>query len=203
MEKRFAKICSAIFHPLLIPTYSYIILLNLKTYFSLIIPEPAKWKIVIMIFIITFLIPLFFTFILFKWGMVKSFYMENREERTFPFIIATIFFFLAYYLLKNLQIAPVYYYFMTGATFLLIITILINLFWKISSHMIGIGAVLGAVSGLSFLLMIDLKLLIISIILISGLLAYSRLKLNAHSPAQVYTGFILGVTVMYGLILLK
>ena len=102
-------------------------------------------------------------------------------------------------MLSKLQIAPVFSYFMIGATLLLIITLVINLFWKISSHMVAMGAVMGAVTGISLLLAINLKLLIIMIILVSGLVAYSRLKLNAHFPVQVYAGFMLGVVVMAGL----
>ena len=199
METRIAKIISAVLHPLLIPTYSYIILLSLKTYFAMIIPFEARWKIVLLVFIITFMLPAIFTYLLYWRGVIKSLHMETREERTFPYLITAIFFYLAYYMLNKLQIAPVFSYFMIGATFLLIITLVINLFWKISSHMVAMGAVMGAVTGISLLLVINLKLLIMIIILVSGLVAYSRLKLNAHFPAQVYAGFVLGAVVMAGL----
>ena len=195
METRIAKIISAVFHPLLIPTYSYIILLSLKTYFAMIIPLEARWKIVLLVFIITFMLPALFSYLLYWRGVIKSLHMKTREERTFPYLITAIFFYLAYYMLSKLQIAPVFSYFMIGATLLLIITLVINLFWKISSHMVAMGAV----TGISLLLAINLKLLIIMIILVSGLVAYSRLKLNAHFPVQVYAGFMLGVVVMAGL----
>ncbi|MCK4288907.1 MAG: hypothetical protein KAW86_06865, partial [Bacteroidales bacterium] len=83
-----------------------------------------------------------------------------------------------------------------GATFLLIITLIINFFWKISIHMIGIGGMLGTLIGLSFLWMIDIPFLIILLILCSGITGFARLKLNAHNPAQVYTGFVIGTSFM-------
>ena len=33
------------------------------------------------------------------------------------------------------------------------------------------------------------------VMLMAGIVGYARLKLNAHTPAQVYSGFLLGVVV--------
>jgi len=128
--------------------------------------------------------------------------MESREERTLPYMVTTVFFYITYYFLKNLQISPVYSYFMAGATFLVIFVLVINLFWKISGHMISIGSVLGAIVGLSVLMQMNLNLIIIISILFAGLIAYSRLKLGAHTPTQVYAGYGLGILVMGGLFLM-
>jgi membrane-associated phospholipid phosphatase len=42
---------------------------------------------------------------------------------------------------------------------------------------------------------------LIIIIFVSGLVATARLKLNAHTPAQVYTGFLAGFIIELGLML--
>jgi membrane-associated phospholipid phosphatase len=39
----------------------------------------------------------------------------------------------------------------------------------------------------------DVKLFVIMAILIAGLTGSARIKLNAHTPAQVYTGFAAGL----------
>ncbi|MBE9480240.1 MAG: hypothetical protein IMY69_00935 [Bacteroidetes bacterium] len=122
--------------------------------------------------------------------------MKTKEERTLPYLMTIIFYYLASYLLKQLQISPIFYYFILGATFLIIITLIINFFWKISIHMIGIGGMLGTLIGLSFLWMIDIPFLIILLILCSGITGFARLKLNAHNPVQVYTGFVIGTSFM-------
>ncbi|MCK4407712.1 MAG: hypothetical protein KAV44_08555 [Bacteroidales bacterium] len=196
MEIKVSKILSVVFHPLLIPTYTLLIIFNLNVFFSMIIPQLAKWQILGMVFLITFLFPLFMMILFQRIGIIKSLYMKTKEERTLPYLMTIIFYYLASYLLKQLQISPIFYYFILGATFLIIITLIINFFWKISIHMIGIGGMLGTLIGLSFLWMIDIPFLIILLILCSGITGFARLKLNAHNPVQVYTGFVIGTSFM-------
>ncbi len=197
MESRAARIISALLHPLLIPTYIFILLLNLPVYFSIVLPVNAKLMIIGTVLITTGFIPAVFIFFMLKKGLVTSIYMNDREERTFPYVIAVIFFYLTYYLLKRLQLSPVYHYFMAGATFLVIMTLLINIFWKISSHMVAMGAATGMIIGLSLYLGVYFSLLIYAMILLSGLVGFARLRLDSHTQAQVYTGYALGlITVM-------
>ncbi|MCK4360166.1 MAG: hypothetical protein KAV70_00355, partial [Bacteroidales bacterium] len=169
MEIKVSKILSVVFHPLLIPTYTLLIIFNLNVFFSMIIPQAAKWQILGMIFLITFLFPLFMMILFQRIGIIKSLYMKTKEERTLPYLMTIIFYYLASYLLKQLQISPIFYYFILGATFLIIITLIINFFWKISIHMIGVGGMLGILMGLSFLFMIDIPFLIILLVLCSGI----------------------------------
>lgn len=202
METKIAKILSLVFFPLLIPTYTLLIIFNINVYFSMIIPQLAKLQILGMVFLITFIFPLFMMILFQRIGIIKSLYMKTKEERTLPYLMTIIFYYLASYLLKQLQISPIFYYFILGATFLIIITLIINFFWKISIHMIGIGGMLGTLMGLSFLWMIDIPFLIILLVLCSGITGFARLKLNAHNPAQVYSGFLLGTSFMLFLFLI-
>ncbi len=196
MEIKVSKTLSVVFHPLLIPTYTLLIIFNLNVFFSMIIPQAAKWQILGMIFLITFIFPLFMVILFQRIGIIKSLYMKTKEERTLPYLMTIIFYYLASYLLKQLQISPIFYYFILGSTFLIIITLIINFFWKISIHMIGIGGMFGTLMGLSFLFMIDIPFLIILLVLCSGITGFARLKLNAHNPAQIYSGFLLGTSFM-------
>ena len=202
METKLAKVISYIFHPLLIPTYALIIMFNLHAYFSLLIPQIAKWKIIGMVFIITCILPLIFIFLLIKNKAIKSIYMNSREERTIPYIITSIFYFLAYYLFKQIQIAPLFYFFILGSTLLIILSMFVNFFWKISIHMIAIGGLLGTLIGLSFIFKVTIPFLILLVILCSGFTGFARLKLNSHNPPQVYIGFFTGVSIMLLLFLL-
>jgi membrane-associated phospholipid phosphatase len=43
---------------------------------------------------------------------------------------------------------------------------------------------------------------VIPCLLIAGLLGYARLKLEAHTPAQVYSGFAIGLISMFLLFVL-
>lgn len=196
MEEKIAKIISVVFHPMLIPSYTILILFNINNYISLLIPFSAKLLILGMVFITTFLFPILFIFIMKRKGIVKTLQMETREERIYPFAVTAIFYFLSYYMLKQLHISDIYYLFLLGATFLIIIALLITFYWKISAHMIGIGGMLGALIGISFRINVDFVFLIALIVLCSGIVGFARLKLNAHKPLQIYSGFLSGVIIM-------
>ncbi len=196
MEEKIAKIISVVFHPLLIPTFTTLILFNINSYISLLIPYGAKLLILGMIFITTFLFPLLFIFIMKRRGIIKTLQIETREERVYPFAITAIFYFISYNMVRQLQISEIYHLFLLGSTILIVITLLINFYSKISIHMIGIGGLLGFLIGLSLRINTDVTGLIFLVILIAGIIGFARLKLSAHKPIQIYTGFIFGVIIM-------
>ncbi|MDZ7742292.1 MAG: hypothetical protein U5Q03_11200 [Bacteroidota bacterium] len=202
MEKKIASIISHIFHPLLMPTYLMAVLLNLHTYFALVIPSEAKWRILLLIFAITFAFPLLLTYLMLRIRMIRSFEMRSREERVFPLITTVIFFYLAYYLIKEVNISPVYSYFSIGATLVAVIALILNFFWKISIHMLGQGAVFGTLLGISLTFFVNIPGLLFFSVVIAGITGYARLKLQAHKPLQVYAGFLGGAIIMLVLFLL-
>jgi hypothetical protein len=62
--------------------------------------------------------------------------------------------------------------------------------------MIGAGALTGALLGLSLDLSLDITGLIVSVILLAGLTGSARLKINSQ-PSEIYSGFLVGITVMF------
>jgi len=134
-------------------------------------------------------------------GWINSIYLETIEERKLPYLFTVIYYIVLYYFLKELQLPPILYLLFLGSTLATIMVLIINLRWKISAHMTGIGGVIGAIIGLSERLMIDLNNTMMVLFLIAGLVGSSRLYLNAHSPAQIFTGFFLGLSCFLFLIL--
>jgi membrane-associated phospholipid phosphatase len=90
---------------------------------------------------------------------------------------------------------------MLGATLLAVIASAITLWWKISLHMIGVGALTGAFAGLALLSPNSFTMLLILAILVSGLTGTSRLILSAHKPIEVYIGFLTGLALVLNLFL--
>jgi hypothetical protein len=203
MEKRIAQVLSVIFYPLFVPTYAFAILLTMPAYFSALMPPQAKWLVIGLVFSMTCIIPTLFIIIMIKSGIVTTTYLSKREDRTMPYIISITFFYLTFYVLKKLQISPVYYYFMIGATMLNIIVMAVNFFWKISSHMASVGALAGMVVGLSYFLGTNYFNLIALTVIMAGVTGFARLKLQAHTPAQVYSGFVLGFITIVALFFIK
>jgi membrane-associated phospholipid phosphatase len=203
MERRIAQVISVVYYPLFVPTYAFAILLTMPAYFSALMPAGAKWMVIGLVFLTTCLLPTLFIFAMIKTGMVTTTFLSKREDRTMPYIVSIIFFYLTYYILKKLQISPVYYYFVIGATLLNILVMGINFFWKISSHMASVGALAGMILGLSYFLGNFYFFFIAITLLSAGITGFARLKLQAHTPAQVYAGFLLGFFTILALFLYK
>jgi len=203
IEKKAAQLFSVIFHPLLIPTYFLTILLNTQSYISFYIPFISKIKLIAFIFTSTFLIPLMLIyFVIFKAnGLIQSLKMENRKERTYPFVLTALLFYMIYYFLKqnNIPVINILASFIWVSTLIIVVALLINLVWKISIHMLGIGGLIGVWFVLNSKLFLNLYILIPILLLCAGLTGYARLKLNAHKPSEVYVGFILGFSIMFSL----
>jgi membrane-associated phospholipid phosphatase len=155
-----------------------------------------------MIFITTAMFPLLFVMIMVKRKMITDIYMKKREDRIYPFAITALFFFLSYYLIRQLPLYDVFSLFLLGSTFLVFFSFLISFFWKISTHLMGIGGLLGGLSGIAIRLNLDFTAMIIFGLIVSGLLGFARLQLNAHKPFQVYAGFLLGFFVMVSIFFL-
>jgi len=64
---------------------------------------------------------------------------------------------------------------------------------KTSLHLLSLGIAVGFFLLLSTHYLISFLPVILILILISGLLASSRLYLKAHTPKEVYLGFLLGL----------
>lgn len=202
MQKKFSQIISIILHPLLIPSYFFVIVFSLKSYVSLLIPMQAKALILSLVFITTFLFPLLLILIMKRRGVINSLQMEQKEERVYPFIVTIVFYFLAYYTLKKVQISEVYHLFLIGSTIMVVFSLLINFISKISIHMVGIGGLAGALIGISIRVNLDIVVLISVFLLLAGIIGFARLSLAAHKPIQIYTGFLLGFLVMMGIYLI-
>jgi len=202
MEKTIARIISVVFHPLLVPTYALLLLLNLKTNMAFVLPASHSYMIVLLVFLTSFVAPSLIGFTLFRLGIIQSLQMETRKERILPLFTVAMFFYGTYYLLKQEPFYALFNLFMLGSTLLVIISIFVNYFTKISLHMMAQGGLTGAFTGFTITYDQHYFIWLYLMIFVAGLTGFSRLKLNAHTPRQVYSGFGLGVLVMLGLFLL-
>jgi len=200
MQKIIAKILSVIIHPLLMPALGVFIICNTVTYIS-ILPGDIIRSVFLIIFISTFILPVALIPFFIYFRLIRNEQMDERRQRLAPLIITVFLFYLAYYLLARLNIPQIIKVFMLSATITVALTFLVTTFWKISAHMTGVGGISGVLMAIALRNNIDLQNFLIISFLVSGFLAYARLKLNAHSPEQVYAGYGMGfvtmMTVMY------
>lgn len=201
MEKKVAQIISVILHPMFIITWAMLVMFNLNAYFVLIVPEQLRWTLILLVFGNTALLPFLLIWIMARKNLVSSLQLPFRQERTWPYLIFAVFYASTYFLMRNIGLPQLYYLFIAGGLATIVLATLINLFWKISIHMIGIGGLTGGFLILSYRSLINEPILIIVLILLSGLVGFARLQSNTHSPAQVYTGYVLGVMTVGGIFL--
>lgn len=194
METRLATILSYILHPLLIPSYSMLLLFKLPMLLSL--PDDAKLWLLGVVFAFTFLLPVAILLILFYLKIISSLEMEQSTQRTLPLMFTSACYLGLNYLMRDAGLPDYFLYILYGSLLTLLLGLIVNLFYKISLHMLGWGAATAAMIGISIRMNLDIPYLIIGTIFLSGLAGFARLKLNAHNPTQVYLGFVAGVALI-------
>lgn len=179
------------------PTYGALCIFYSENNISMFTSPGRKLIILFITFIFTFLLPTINALILLKMRRINSLEMETIKERIIPYTSTALYYFALFYLFYNANFPIIFQLLIVGAAISIVLTLLVTFRWKISAHAVGIGGVCGAVLGLVYRLQADMQLQFMIIILCSGIVGYARLKLNAHSPSQVYAGFILGFLVEF------
>jgi membrane-associated phospholipid phosphatase len=201
MEKRIAGILTYIAHPLLIPMVGLLVISNSGTYAADLDHRFTQF-IYLSVFIFTLMLPAGLIPLFFFSGLSKNINFSERRERLIPLYITLIFYLAAYFLIKKLPISLVYQRFIFAACLSILFVLAISYFWKISAHLVGWGGLVGLVLSLSLRFNTDLMLFLVLGILITGCIGFARLRLNAHNPLQVYTGFLVGFLTMLTIFIL-
>lgn len=192
---------SVLLHPLILPTPVIFLLFRMMAVRSMPTPEYVEYAVYSIVFTGTFLLPLLSILLLSKIGIIQDVEISKREERKLPYLITAISFTIAYYFIQKLYLPKAIYITVLGGCLAVLVTMIINLFWKISAHMISMGGVVGAFIGVSLRYALDGTWVILTAVLLSGLLGFSRLVNNDHTPNQVYTGFLIGLFIQLFLLL--
>ncbi len=184
-------------HPLLMATYMCLLLFFgiQNTVYDYLTPLRAKVWVSVIVFLFSFVFPVVNIFILVRLKRIPNLTLSNQKDRTFPLFITAMFYFGLFYLLMDQNIWNSIKLFVLGGAICILITTIINLKYKISAHMVGLGGVLGILISVSYLIKFNMTPYYIAVILIAGLVGCARLILNEHKPAQLYLGFFLGLII--------
>ncbi len=183
--EKFARIISTLFVP---PAFALIIF----TFFAFHLEQTTADKVILILVTLVFGFGLhIWLFVHFrKKGLIVDLDASIKEERTFPFLIATGFYISGLIFLIWLQINIISIAFWFCYISNTIIVVLINKYWKISIHAIGAS---GAAAAL-FIVLGPVSLPVFAVVLLVG---WSRIKLRCHTPMQVIAGIILGFCSTY------
>lgn len=188
-----AKLISSILHPIIMPFVGVLIIFNTDSYINYAIPQELKKAVIILIVTSTVILPLLISFLLVNRKIINSLEMETQRERIIPYSFAIAFYIFTLYMLKQAPIPPVIFNFILAATLSIIVAFVINLKWKVSAHMIGIGGLAGVLLCISVLQGIYVTPYLTLSLMAAGLIGSSRLILKAHTPSQIYVGFTIGM----------
>lgn len=193
MVRKLAFFLSVVFQPLLMPSLVFGVLFFGVPQASS-IPEAFKVRLFYLIVSSTLLIPMVLMIGL-RWsGLIKSLHFEEKNDRRTPFILVTLFYLLTtYFLMGKTELDPILWQGMGVITCSVALLTGVTFFWKMSAHMTGIGGLLAVLGVLGiYFPSLGLAYLLVAALILGGLVASARLYLDAHNPAEVYAGLLVG-----------
>lgn len=189
-----SQACSIVLYPMLMPLYGMLLFFTSTQTLLPLLPTAYIVIGIVGTMVLTLLIPIILLLYMWRKGYIDSLHMHDSKQRTTPYIYTLICYcFWAYFLHATLQLPIFMLLVAIGAIVALLIVTIINHWWKISAHLTGIGGLLGGICSFALNYSILPIYLIIIVLLLSLLLMYARLYLNAHTPLQVVCGFLLGL----------
>lgn len=193
--KTAARLITILFHPLIMPTIGLLIILNSGTYLSLLDPA-AKRAVLFVMALGTLLFPLMMIPVLYYRNLISSLQSASREERFLPYLIILILYVITFVYFLRLPLSKVIHAYVLSVSILLFLMMVVTLWFRICGHTAALGGIVGLIIALILLYETPLELFLAAAILIAGLVATSRLKLEVQRPVEVYTGFLLGFAVV-------
>jgi hypothetical protein len=197
LTETLAKIITIVFHPVLMPVYGMAIIFSAPTLLGY-LPFNIKKLLLLIILVNNILLPVSLMVFFMQRNIISSWSISERKERNIPLIVITVLYGTTSFIIFNFPIPVFLKSFIFGTALLSLIVTLVNFWWKISIHSVGAGALIGLVMALSLKMLTPLEWHLILTLIIAGLVLSSRLKLNHHSPVQVWAGLFTG---FFGLVI--
>lgn len=196
------RLFSWLFHPIILPALFAVLALSGNYYLNNMLRPEAVRIIMLVVLIFTLAIPaLIFVASRFL-GVIESLEMEVKQERIFAVTVIGISSWFCWRILSNYDL-PAYY-----TDFLLLIFtasafgLIISFFKKFSLHIFGWSVIIVSIAWYIFSWQCFSVLYLALAVALTGIVAWSRLKLNAHTPGEIYLGFGLGLLPVVVLVIL-
>jgi hypothetical protein len=189
--KRVLPLFSYILHPIFISMYATLFYLYCK---EDIFTNREKYYVLFQILIITVLVPILFFMLLRSTGHIKSVMVPETSQRQIPLLLQCFLYILL--VKRSIVIAryPELHFFFLGALFSTIIALILSLFKiKASLHMMAISGLTLFVIGLNIHLKMQNPYWTALLVLLTGVVASSRLEMEAHTNRELIIGVLTGV----------
>lgn len=189
--KKILPLFSYLLHPIFMPLLGtcYYLFAN-ENYFVV----EQKYLIIIQVAIIMLFIPICIYYLLKTLGKVDSVMLSNVSQRRIPLAIQALL--IGILIGKSITaetIPELHYFFLGGMASTLLALLFSFVPIKVSLHTMGISALTVFAIGLSMHSQTNALYYIAALLLANGIVAASRLEMNAHTGKELASGFVLGI----------
>jgi hypothetical protein len=187
---RAARIISWVFTPFSIPFLAMLALFL----FSHLRIMPIQYKVIVLtlIYCFTILMPTIMIYVFRKISGFNLLEIGERRKRYIPLLLTILSYLFCLIVMRRLNIP----WYMSGiilsCLISLIVSVIVNTFWKLSEHMIGIGEAIGGIISFGVLFGYNPLLPLCGLLFIGGILGSARIILGHHTLSEVLGGFFLG-----------
>ncbi len=192
--KYIAHLLSYVFHPLFIPTYFFLYLMQVLPFEFVGITE---WQLKMRLFSVAWLtafFPAFAVFLLWRLKLSDSIFLRTQKERIIPYVITMFFYWWMYYLSRNFTDQPIALkFFYLGIFVASAIGMTVNNFMKVSLHAMGIAGITTSIVLVSVFYPVTNALWVPLAILLTALVISARLVVSDHSKKELIVGLFIGV----------
>ncbi|MEE0997711.1 MAG: hypothetical protein U0L74_10155 [Paludibacteraceae bacterium] len=138
------------------------------------------------------LLPMLTIFVLSKLNVIDNMKLNNASDRILPYSCTILSFMVCTILLYRIYMPAFIYKTMFASSIAILICLILNFKWKISSHTTSIGCLFGGLLLASLKMMAFPSVWIYSVILAAGLISSARLYLRKNTEEQLLGGFVIG-----------
>ena len=192
--KYLAHLLSYIFHPLFIPTYFFLYLMQVLPFEFVGITD---WQLKMRLFSVAWLtafFPAFAVFLLWRLKLSDSIFLRTQKERIIPYVITMFFYWWMYYLSRNFTDQPIALkFFYLGIFVASAIGMTVNNFMKVSLHAMGIGGITTSIILVSVFYPVTNAIWVPLAIVLTALVISARLVVSDHSKKELVVGLFIGV----------
>lgn len=192
--KYVAHLLSYVLHPLFIPTYFFLFLMQVLPFEFVGISE---WQLKMRLFSVAWLTAFFpacAVFLLWRLKLSDSIFLRTQKERIIPYVITMFFYWWMYYLSRNFTDQPIALkFFYLGIFVASAIGMTVNNFMKVSLHTMGIAGLTMAVILVSIFYPVNNAVWVLLAILLTALVISARLIVSDHTKKELIVGLFIGV----------
>lgn len=189
-----SKAASVVLHPLLLPVYCTLLILYTPTPYAG-MPVMVNAYMLGLVGVFGSLLPLIIIGLFILFGMVSGVEMPTRTERVLPFMATALSLACASGYVYTMLPAPILIV-LIGESAVLFIAAIWSIFWKVSLHAMGAGALLSVVTAVGTAYGQDFTLGAAAAFVWAGVTAWTRTHEKAHTPWQLLAGYVAGFLIM-------